>query len=118
MTEIQKIISGGQTGADRAALDSAIERGIPHGGWCPKGRKAEDGPLDGRYQLKEPRGSEARTTRVARPAFQRHQLQPPLLFLAQGSVRIAEFSMAVPVVDHVVAHSPQIWGLMEAISEV
>jgi hypothetical protein len=33
-------------------------------------------------------------------------------------VRIAEFSMAVPVVDHVVAHSPQIWGLMEAISEV
>jgi hypothetical protein len=50
---IQKIISGGQTGADRAALVFAIERGIPHGGWCPKGRKAEDGPIDARYQLKE-----------------------------------------------------------------
>jgi hypothetical protein len=35
-----------QTGADRAALDFAIEHGIPHGGWCPKGRNAEDGPID------------------------------------------------------------------------
>lgn len=40
------IISGGQTGADRAALDFAIKHGIPHGGWCPQGRKALDGPLD------------------------------------------------------------------------
>jgi hypothetical protein len=37
-----KIISGGQTGADRAGLDFAIEHGIEHGGWCPKGRLAED----------------------------------------------------------------------------
>ena len=50
---IEKIISGGQTGGDRAALDWAILRGIPHGGWCPKGRRAEDGPLDHHYQLKE-----------------------------------------------------------------
>jgi len=48
-----KIVSGGQTGADRAALDWAIERGIPHGGWCPKGRLAEDGPIAPRYQLQE-----------------------------------------------------------------
>lgn len=47
------IISGGQTGADRAALDFAIKHNIPHGGWCPKGRKALDGPLDAKYQLKE-----------------------------------------------------------------
>ncbi len=40
-----KIISGGQTGVDRAALDAALELGIPCGGWCPKGRKAEDGPI-------------------------------------------------------------------------
>jgi hypothetical protein len=46
-----KIASGGQTGADRAALDWAIKNGIPHGGWCPKGRKAEDGPIDATYQL-------------------------------------------------------------------
>ena len=50
---IEKIVSGGQTGADRAALDFAISRHIPHGGWCPKGRKAEDGALDARYNLKE-----------------------------------------------------------------
>jgi hypothetical protein len=48
-----KIISGGQTGADRAALDFAIQHNIEHGGWIPKGRKAEDGPLPERYQLKE-----------------------------------------------------------------
>src|SRR5262249_50774009 len=45
--------SGGQTGADRAALDWAIAHDIPHGGWCPKGRLAEDGPIDPRYQLQE-----------------------------------------------------------------
>lgn len=47
------IISGGQTGADRAALDFAIAHGVPHGGWCPLGRRAEDGVLDARYQLRE-----------------------------------------------------------------
>lgn len=47
------IISGGQTGADRAALDWAIDHGVPHGGWCPKGRRAEDGPLPARYRLQE-----------------------------------------------------------------
>jgi len=47
------IVSGGQTGADRAALDFAIRAGLPHDGWCPLGRRAEDGPLDGRYLLRE-----------------------------------------------------------------
>lgn len=50
---IEKIISGEQTGADRAALDFAIHHGVPHGGWCPKGRLAEDGAIDRRYRLKE-----------------------------------------------------------------
>lgn len=53
MSPVPKIVSGGQTGADRAALDFAIERAIPHGGWCPKGRGAEDGPIDPRYPLQE-----------------------------------------------------------------
>lgn len=48
-----KIISGGQTGADRAALDAALKFDVPYGGWLPKGRLAEDGPLDLRYSLKE-----------------------------------------------------------------
>lgn len=45
------IVSGGQTGADRAALDWAIAHHIPHGGWCPAGRKAEDGEIPSHYQL-------------------------------------------------------------------
>lgn len=48
-----KIISGGQTGADRAALDAAITLGIPHGGWLPRGRKAEDGQVALHYRLCE-----------------------------------------------------------------
>ncbi len=47
------IVSGGQTGADRAALDFAIRTGLPHDGWCPLGRLAEDGPLADRYALRE-----------------------------------------------------------------
>ena len=47
------LVSGGQTGVDRAALDVALERGMPCGGWCPAGRAAEDGPVDPRYPLRE-----------------------------------------------------------------
>lgn len=50
---VNKIISGGQTGADRAALDVAIGLGIAHGGWIPKGRITEDGVLDDKYRLQE-----------------------------------------------------------------
>ena len=50
---IEKIISGGQTGADRAALDVAIKLGITHGGWIPKGRITEEGPLPEKYQMQE-----------------------------------------------------------------
>jgi len=53
MTAISKIIAGGQTGADRAGLDFALANQIPIGGWCPKGRRAEDGIVPSRYQLKE-----------------------------------------------------------------
>jgi hypothetical protein len=48
-----KIISGGQTGADRAALDWALAIGIDCGGWCPKGRRAEDGVIPVAYPLTE-----------------------------------------------------------------
>ena len=50
---IKKLISGGQTGTDRAALDVALKFGILHGGWIPKGRKTEDGTLPDKYKLKE-----------------------------------------------------------------
>jgi hypothetical protein len=50
---LRQVLSGGQTGVDRAALDAALEAGILCGGWCPKGRIAEDGRLPSRYPLRE-----------------------------------------------------------------
>lgn len=50
---VKLIISGGQTGADRAGLDFALAQRIPHGGFCPVGRKAEDGVIPSRYRLEE-----------------------------------------------------------------
>ena len=50
---VERIVSGGQTGADRAALDWATDNEIPHEGWCPADRRAEDGPIDEAYRLRE-----------------------------------------------------------------
>lgn len=50
---LPKIVSGGQTGADRGALDAAIALGMAHGGWCPRGRRAEDGIIPVRYNVRE-----------------------------------------------------------------
>ncbi|HEX5038022.1 MAG TPA: putative molybdenum carrier protein [bacterium] len=50
---LTRILSGGQTGVDRAALDVARDFGLARGGWCPKGRKAEDGKIDAVYPLEE-----------------------------------------------------------------
>lgn len=47
------IVSGGQAGVDRGALDAALAAGTPCGGWCPAGRRAEDGPIDTKYPLSE-----------------------------------------------------------------
>ncbi|MAN53106.1 MULTISPECIES: putative molybdenum carrier protein [unclassified Marinimicrobium] len=53
---LSKIVSGGQTGADRAALDAGIEAGFPIGGNCPAGRLAEDGSISNKYKLTEIEG--------------------------------------------------------------
>lgn len=53
MSGVSKIVSGGQTGVDRAALDVALALGLACGGWCPLGRRAEDGPIPGRYPVRE-----------------------------------------------------------------
>lgn len=50
---VTRIVSGGQTGADRGALDAAMDLGVAHGGWCPKGRRAEDGAIPARYRVRE-----------------------------------------------------------------
>lgn len=60
---LSKIISGGQTGADRAALDAGIESSFHVGGSCPSGRMAEDGPISSRYPLDEVEGGYETRTR-------------------------------------------------------
>jgi len=56
-----KVVSGGQTGVDRAALDAAMELGIEVGGWCPRGHKALDGVIPAKYPLTETRGKSYQT---------------------------------------------------------
>lgn len=51
--KLRRIVSGGQTGVDRAALDAALACGLEHGGWCPLGRRAEDGRVPAHYRLVE-----------------------------------------------------------------
>ncbi len=55
-----RIVSGGQTGVDRAALDFALENKLDCFGWCPKGRRAEDGIIPSFYPLKETKSSDTR----------------------------------------------------------
>lgn len=119
-----KIVSGGQTGVDRAALDFAIESEISHGGWCPAGRVAEDGSIADQYQLTEtnvrsypartkmnvrdsdatlilyrkPMGSgTALTMRIAR------QTSKPLLV-----IQIDQFDSAKQIIDWLDDHRPQV----------
>jgi len=93
LSSIEKIISGGQTGADRAALDFALAHAIPHGGWCPRGRRAEDGPLAERYQLAETPDTEY----AQRTEWNVRDADATVIFsvasaLAGGSQQTAEFA--------------------------
>jgi hypothetical protein len=88
-----KIISGGQTGADQAALDWAIDHGVAHGGWCPKGRKTEAGPLSACYQLRESTSG----AYLQRTEWNVRDSDATLIFtmaqaLSGGSKRTAEFA--------------------------
>lgn len=89
---ITKIVSGGQSGTDRGGLDAAIYFQLPHGGWCPKGRKAEDGiiPLD--YHLTEMESEEY----LARTQANVIDSDAALIFthgpLSGGSLKTAEYA--------------------------
>lgn len=92
MTAALTIVSGGQTGADRAALDFAIARDIPHGGWCPLGRRAEDGVLDPRYQLRETESKNCRQRTRRNVADGDATLILNLGELADGSLATRQFA--------------------------
>jgi len=57
---VKKIVSGGQSGVDRGALDAALALGVPHSGWCPRGRRAEDGPIPPQYLLHSTKSADYR----------------------------------------------------------
>jgi len=90
-----KIISGGQTGVDRAALDAALDARVPCGGWCPAGRRAEDGVIPDRYPVTElaGRGYEPRTRRnvLESDATLVVTFGPP----SSGTARTIEFCVAL-----------------------
>jgi hypothetical protein len=94
MLSLLKIVSGGQTGADRAGLDWAIAVGIPHGGWCPMGRKAEDGVIPGRYHLTQTNS----TDYLTRTRWNVRDSDATVIFtlkptLSGGSLRTAEYAL-------------------------
>lgn len=81
MAVIEKLVSGGQTGADIAALDVALRFSFPHGGWCPNGRRSLEGPIPIRYLLEESKepGIHAWVMDVLEQAFFYDRLQPGML---------------------------------------
>jgi len=88
------IISGGQTGADRAGLDFAIYNSFPHKGWCPRGRKAEDGKISSQYQLEETPSADY----LQRTEWNARDSDGTVVFtmgkeLTGGSKRTAEFAI-------------------------
>ena len=89
---IARIVSGGQTGGDRGGLDAAIWYKLPHGGWCPKGRRAEDGVIPARYQLQETKSKDY----LARTEANVVDSDATLIFsygdLEGGSLKTAEFA--------------------------
>lgn len=81
MAVIEMLVSGGQTGADIAALDVALRFGFLHGGWCPKGRRSLEDPIPIRYLLKESKepGIHAWVMEVLEQAFFHDRVQPGVL---------------------------------------
>src|SRR6516164_2570489 len=87
MAKFPKIVSGGQTGADRAALDWALSHNLPCGGWCPKGWKSR-GTIDPKYPLKESSSASYRKRPLMMPTYQNHcvrRTQCSVIELSQAS---------------------------------
>jgi hypothetical protein len=113
----ETILSGGQTGVDRAALDVALELDIPCRGWCPKGRRAEDGPIDPRYPLTEtPTAAyEERTERNVLDSdgtlvLRGEQLSPGTEFTIELAARHAKPCLVVEIFDRPDAAMVRRWA--------
>jgi hypothetical protein len=119
------IISGGQTGVDRAALDIALELGIPCRGWCPKGRRAEDGPIDLRYPLTETTTAayEERTERNVLDSdgtlvLRGEQLSPGTEFTIELAARHSKPCLVVELVNQPDASIVRRWAKEQGIRVV
>ncbi len=89
---ISRIVSGGQTGADRAGLAAAIYAQVPHGGWCPKGRRAEDGRIPDEFELRETTSADYLVRTEANVVDSDATVVFTFGTLAGGSLRTAEFA--------------------------
>ena len=95
MIKTLTVVSGGQTGVDRAALDSARAAGLEIGGWCPKGRRAEDGPIAAIYPLRETASADyAERTRRNVEDSDATLILAPSAALADGTRLTADFARA------------------------
>ena len=99
---ITKIISGGQTGADRGGLDAAIHCKLPHGGWCPKGRKAEDDIIPVEYHLTEMESDECLARTQANVIDSHATLILTHGLLSGGSLKTGEYAHYLEKPYHVI----------------
>lgn len=117
--KLSKIVSGAQTGADRAGLDAAMDFSLPHGGWCPRGRRAEDGTIPEKYDGLKETGSQGYLVRTKLNATCSHgtvvfTFGPP----RSGSQKTIEFAMDVgrPFI-HINLAELDDWGASKMVEE-
>ena len=115
-----RIVSGGQTGVDRGGLDVAIALGIDHGGWCPAGRRSEDGFVPSRYELTENESAEypVRTEQnvvdsAATLIVYEQQIKGGTMLTKRLCRRLGRECLAVPI-DHASIDKAQQWLQLHA----
>ncbi len=113
---VRRLVSGGQTGVDQAALDAALWLGLEHGGWCPKGRRCEDGIIPARYQLQESHSSNyaVRTEQNVADAdgtliLYEGQLSGGTAYTQRMAIKYGKPHLLVDLTSHVGTEDVQAW---------